>query len=96
MAEDLLFSNSPTFTGTAAFADLTVTSATSTNLGLTRLNMNGDSITDFTGTGLTVTGNALTVSTSTLGLATGFFAQGGNSYGASAILGTNDSNLLQF
>jgi hypothetical protein len=107
----VVFSANPTFTGISTFASLfgtnatftnatatnaVFTSATSTNLGLTRLNMNGDSITDFTGIGLTVTSNALTVSTSTLGLASGFFAQSGNSYGAAAILGTNDSNVLQF
>ncbi len=88
--------NSPTFTGTTIFADATIASATSSNLGLTRLNMGGDSLTDLTGTGLVVSGSALSVATSTLGLGAGFFAQGGNSYAASAILGTNDSNALQF
>ncbi len=56
--------NSPIGASTPSTA--VFTSATSTNLGLTRINMSGDSITDFTGTGLMVQGGALTVSTSSL------------------------------
>ncbi|MDQ1300016.1 MAG: hypothetical protein QG636_684, partial [Patescibacteria group bacterium] len=46
------------------------------------------------GNALTWTGNTLAVSTTSL--ASGFFQQGGNSFGATAVLGTNDSNNLAF
>jgi len=46
------------------------------------------------GSGLAWTGNTLNVSTSSL--ATGFFQQAGNSFGTTAILGTNDAQSLQF
>ncbi|HRH55601.1 MAG TPA: hypothetical protein PK609_01920, partial [Candidatus Paceibacterota bacterium] len=50
------------------------------------------------GTGLSWTGNTLnaTVSTSTLALDSQYFKQGGNSFGTTAVLGTNDSNNLAF
>jgi len=57
------------------------------------LTVNGDVITDLTGSGLTMAGTALTVDASS---ATGFFRNGGNSFGTSATLGTNDSNSLTF
>jgi hypothetical protein len=96
---NVVFSNSPTFTGTAAFAGLTgttatITSATSSNLALTRLNMAGDSITDFTGTGLTVTGNALTVATSTLGLIGGAGAANRVAYFSDASTLTSSSTFV--
>jgi hypothetical protein len=93
---NVVFSANPTFTGTATFANLFGTNATFTNATTTRFTVGTDSITDITGTGLAVVNNNLTVSTSTLGLASGFFAQGGNSFGTAAVLGTNDNNLLQF
>jgi len=108
---NVVFSANPIFTGTATFGslfgtnatftnatatNLVATNATSTNLGLTRLNIGGDSLTDLVGTGLTVTSGALSVATSTLGLGSGFFAQGGNSFGAPALFGTNDNNIVQF
>lgn len=53
--------------------------------------VNGDTFTDLTGSGLTVSGNALTVDASS---ATGFYRNGGNSFGTGATLGTNDNNNL--
>lgn len=55
------------------------------------LTLNGDVINDLTGSGLTVSGSALTVDASS---ATGFFRNGGNSFGTGATLGTNDTNEL--
>ncbi len=52
---------------------------------------NGDAFTDLTGSGLTLSSGALTVDDST---ATGFFRNGGNSFGATATLGTNDAQSL--
>jgi hypothetical protein len=54
---------------------------------------NGDAFTDFTGGGLTNVGGLLTVDATS---ATGFFRNGGNSFGATATLGTNDANILSF
>lgn len=48
------------------------------------------------GTGLAWNANTLSVSSSSLGLSAGFFAQGGNSFGTTATLGTNDSQNLAF
>jgi trimeric autotransporter adhesin len=75
---------------------LTVTGLTTLNGGLTieptdTFTFNGDGFTDFTGGGLVNTGGVLTVDTTG---ATGFFQQGGNSFGASATLGTNDAQSL--
>lgn len=79
--------------------------STSTFTGLTTLNggltveagdtftFNGDAITDLTGTGLTLSTGALTVDNTVLDDT--FFMQGGNSYGATAVLGTNDNNSLE-
>jgi len=55
------------------------------------LTVNGDAFTDLTGSGLTIDTGALTVDASS---STGFFRNGGNSFGTSAVLGTNDSNTL--
>jgi hypothetical protein len=80
--------------------------STSTFTGLTTLNggltveagdtftFNTDAITDLTGTGLTLSTGALTVDNTVLDDT--FFMQGGNSYGATAVLGTNDANSLEF
>jgi hypothetical protein len=75
---------------------LTVTGLTTLNGGLTveagdTFTFNSDAITDLTGTGLTLSSGALTVDATS---ATGFFQNGGNSFGTSAVLGTNDSNSL--
>jgi hypothetical protein len=48
------------------------------------------------GTGLSWAGNTLNVSTSSLSLDTTYFKQDGNSFGTSAILGTNDAQSLAF
>ncbi len=55
--------------------------------------INGDALTDLTGSGLSVVSNALTVDATS---STGFFRNGGNSFGAAATLGTNDGNVLNF
>ncbi|MCP4128482.1 MAG: hypothetical protein GY753_15680, partial [Gammaproteobacteria bacterium] len=53
---------------------------------------NGDAFTDFTGGGLVENSGVLTVDTTTSG--SGFFQDGGNSFGATAVLGTNDAQSL--
>ncbi len=75
---------------------LTVTQLTTLNGGLTveagdTFTFNGDAFTDLTGSGLTVVSNALTVDATS---ATGFFRNGGNSFGATATIGTNDGFAL--
>jgi hypothetical protein len=75
---------------------LTVTGLTTLNGGLTvetgdTFTFNGDAFTDLTGSGLVLSSNALTVDATS---ATGFFRNGGNSFGATAVLGTNDANSL--
>ena len=57
-------------------------------------NIGSNTFTSLLGNGLTNVGGTLTVSTSSL--ASGFFQQGGNSFGTTAVLGTNDANDLQF
>jgi len=90
----LVFSDSPTFTGTATFANLTATNATSTNLAATNFTLGGSTFTSLLGSGLSNVGGALTADLTTL--AGTFFQQNGNSFGATAVLGTNDSNALAF
>jgi len=75
---------------------LTVTGLTTLNGGLTvetgdTFTFNGDGFTDFTGGGLFNDSGVLSVDTTS---ATGFFRNGGNSFGATAVLGTNDANSL--
>ena len=70
--------------------DLYVEDALEVDGGFT---FNSETFTDLTGTGLTNSGGVLTVDATS---ATGFFQQGGNSFGATAILGTNDAQSLQF
>ena len=53
--------------------------------------LNGDGFTDFTGGGLVNNSGLLSVDDSS---SIGFFKNGGNSYGAAAVLGTNDNNSL--
>ncbi len=72
------------------------TGTTTINNGLTlaagkTLTVNGDALTDLTGSGLINSSGALTVDDTS---ATGFFRNGGNSFGGAAILGTNDNNVL--
>lgn len=81
--------NMPVFSATGLF-----TSATSTNFGTTNFTLNSNTFTSLLGTGLSNVSGALTVNYSDL--ATDFFRQGGNSFGATAVLGTNDSNNLAF
>jgi len=80
----------------AEYFTATSTSATSTlpNLSISNLLFGSDYINDITGNGLSVSNGVLNVSTTSL--ASGFFQQGGNSFGATAVLGTNDSNDLAF
>jgi len=80
----------------AEYFTATTTSATSTlpNLSISNLLFGSDYINDITGNGLSVSNGVLNVSTTSL--ASGFFQQGGNSFGATAVLGTNDSNDLAF
>ncbi|HRH26106.1 MAG TPA: hypothetical protein PLF31_01390, partial [Candidatus Paceibacterota bacterium] len=87
-----------TVTGRTILANASSTSFTvsgATYLG-SSVQLGTDTITDFTGTGLSIVSGALTVSTSSLGLANSFFVQNGNSFGATAVLGTNDAQSLQF
>ncbi|HEX5774364.1 MAG TPA: hypothetical protein VFY28_00160, partial [Candidatus Paceibacterota bacterium] len=72
------------------------TNATSTNFATTNFRLGGDLFTSLLGTGLSNVGGALTVATSTLGLDTSFFEQGGNSFGATSTLGSLDTQPLQF
>ncbi|MDO8335829.1 MAG: carbohydrate binding domain-containing protein [Candidatus Saccharibacteria bacterium] len=86
-------------TGTQTFAgDKTFTGLVTANGNLTlqtgdTFTMNGDAFTDLTGTGLTVSSGALTVDNAVLD--DNFFIQGGNSFGTTASLGTNDANSLR-
>jgi parallel beta-helix repeat protein len=83
----LTVSSTSTFTGLATFnGGLTVEAGDT-------FTFNGDAFTDFTGGGLTNVSGLLTVDATS---ATGFFRNGGNSFGASAVLGTNDANSLVF
>lgn len=103
-------SSAANFTGTLATASLatlnslgvtttsTFTGLATFNGGLTvstgqNLTVNGDVFDDLTGSGLTVVTGDLTVDASS---STGFFRNGGNSFGATGTLGTNDSNSLAF
>ncbi|MDP3402907.1 MAG: hypothetical protein Q8S35_03075, partial [bacterium] len=81
--------NMPVFSANGVF-----TSATTTNFTTTNFTLNSNLFTSLLGTGLSNIGGALTVNYSDL--ATDFFRQGGNSFGATAVLGTNDSNNLAF
>jgi len=96
----LVFAGSPTFTGTSIFANYEATNGTTTNATSTSLFTStfglgsGNYFTSLLGNGLINDSGALAVSTTSL--ASGFFQQGGNSFGASAVLGTNDSNSLAF
>src|SRR5690606_30867827 len=74
----------------------TSTSATSTLplLSTSAFSLGSDYFTSLLGNGLENSGAVLSVSTTSL--ASGFFLQGGNSFGAAAVLGTNDSSDLQF
>lgn len=56
--------------------------------------MNGDALTDLTGSGLTNSGGALTVDNTVLDDT--FFQNGGNSFAGAATIGTNDANVLNF
>ncbi|HEX2792153.1 MAG TPA: hypothetical protein VHO23_00305, partial [Candidatus Paceibacterota bacterium] len=93
---------SSTRTWRNAFIDaITATSvsavnATTTNLGTTNFTLGSDTFDSLLGTGLVNSGGALSVATSTLGLDTAFFKQGGNLFGTSTLLGTLDNNPLQF
>jgi hypothetical protein len=93
-----VFNVNTTTPGISTSGTLTVTGLTTLNGGLTveagdTFTMNGDAFTDLTGSGLTLVSGALTVDATS---ATGFFRNGGNSFGAAAILGTNDANTLSF
>lgn len=76
--------------GTANTSAITLGQNTTLTTGKS-LTINGDAFTDLTGSGLTIDTGALTVDASS---ATGFFRNGGNSFGGSAVLGTNDANTL--
>ncbi|MBL1434553.1 DUF5011 domain-containing protein [Candidatus Wolfebacteria bacterium] len=92
---NLLFDGS-VFTATdAVFTSSTSTNATSTSLFTSTLGLGtGNYFISLLGNGLINDNGVLTVSTTSL--ASGFFQQGGNSFGEEAILGTNDSNNLSF
>ncbi|HWH07283.1 MAG TPA: helix-turn-helix domain-containing protein, partial [Candidatus Paceibacterota bacterium] len=76
----------------ATFAGTTETTGLATFLA--GFNIGSNTFTSLLGNGLINDSGTLTVSTTSL--ASGFFQQGGNSFGASAVLGTNDSNTLAF
>ncbi|MEK7511104.1 MAG: helix-turn-helix domain-containing protein, partial [Patescibacteria group bacterium] len=68
------------------------TNATSTNLVATNFTVGGSTFSSFLGNALTNVGGVLSVSTSSL--ASGFFQNGGNSFGAAGVIGTNDAQSL--
>lgn len=72
------------------------TSATSTDFYTSVFGINSEYITDLTGNGLSISGGQLNIATTSLSATSGFFLQNGNSFGEAAVLGTNDSNSLQF
>ncbi len=77
---------------------LQVAGLTTLNGGLTieagdTFTFNSDAFTDFTGGGLVNTGGVLSVDTTS---ASGFFQNGGNTFGATAVLGTDDAYGLSF
>lgn len=80
------------FSSLASSTQLFATNATTSSLFTNVFRLDGDSITDLTGAGLTVINGALTVSTTS----SGFFIQNGNSFGTTAVLGTNDAFQLNF
>ncbi|MGK2956041.1 MAG: beta strand repeat-containing protein, partial [Solirubrobacterales bacterium] len=78
---------------------LGVTGLTTLNGGLTvetgdTFTFNADAFTDFTGGGLINSGGVLTVDNTVLD--NSFFIQDGNTFGATATLGTVDANILSF
>lgn len=105
----LVFSASPTFTGTINAAALTASGLVTTNGGLTvqtgdDVTVNGDVLRDLTGDGLTVNTFALSLDSTVCRTSgncagvggTGDVLQGGNSFGATMTIGTNDTNSLAF
>ncbi|HYF29057.1 MAG TPA: helix-turn-helix domain-containing protein, partial [Candidatus Paceibacterota bacterium] len=69
------------------------TYATSTSFATTNFRLGGSLFTSLLGNGLTNSGGILAVSTTSL--ASGFFLNGGNSFGATGVIGTNDAQALQ-
>ncbi|XKT75440.1 MAG: immunoglobulin-like domain-containing protein [Patescibacteria group bacterium UBA2103] len=80
----------------STFPQASFTSATSTNFYTSTFGINSEYISDLTGNGLSISGGQLNVATSSLSATSGFFLQNGNSFGETAVLGTNDSNSLAF
>ena len=80
------FLRSDVLNATGSITDLFTENATTT-----RLSLGGDTLTDLTGTGLTVVGGTLNVSTSSL-YASGVITDGGNSFGETISIGSNDDN----
>ncbi|MDB5266126.1 MAG: hypothetical protein JWM39_839 [Parcubacteria group bacterium] len=78
----------------APFFTATSLAATSTlpNIISNSFSIGGDTITDFTGTGLAVVNGKLTATATT----SNAFQQGGNIFGTTATLGTQDANPLAF
>src|SRR3989344_1717966 len=92
---DLTFTNATTTNATSTnmyAASLRADNATSTSLYATTLGIGSNYFTSLLGNGLVNVGGTLTVSTTSL--ASGFFLNGGNSFGASAVLGTLDAQPL--
>ncbi|MDB5190051.1 MAG: hypothetical protein JWN49_377 [Parcubacteria group bacterium] len=88
--------SSLTVSGTSALGNLTAALATTTSLTTTNFILGGSTFTSLLGTGLVNTAGVLSISTSSLALDTNYFKQGGNSFGATAQLGTIDNNDLVF
>ncbi len=78
------------FSGNLSAANFTATGTASVGA----LTLGGSTFTSLLGNALTNVGGVLAVSTSSL--ASGFFQQDGNSFGTTAVLGTNDANTLAF
>jgi hypothetical protein len=78
----------------APFFTATSLAATSTfpNIISNSFSIGGDTITDFTGTGLAIVNGVLTATATT----SNAFQQGGNTFGNAATLGTLDANPLSF
>ncbi|MFV0552903.1 MAG: beta strand repeat-containing protein, partial [Anaerorhabdus sp.] len=81
-----------TVTGDSIFTGLVTANGGLTVQAGGTFTMNGDAFTDLTGAGLTISGGALTVDSTVLD--DNFFIQNGNSFGVTAVLGTNDANSL--
>ncbi len=90
-APGLVSTGTQTFAGDKTFTGLVTANGNFTLQTGDTFTINGDAFTDLTGSGLAISSGALIVDDTS---ATGFFRNGGNSFGGAATLGTNDANVL--